>query len=212
MPQRSQSRRLPWGGAALVDPQRRRACGISGRCDPRVRACIIAGISSPFWITPTLGARAAASGPRVGNREWAMSWHPRRGFTTSPRPGVYFEKGGQPADAVKLWDRRTSHLGGDRRSDARRVDRLPPAAGSSCRSSADEARPGVVLPRASDAGAMVQNEPMAATRLPWRLQIHCPEVVFGRHGTAGHRQHRHRYFQRRPTSRCAEHRPRVRSG
>ena len=94
-------------------------------------------------------------------------------------PELYFEQRPAPDRRAQDLGRRPGHLGRDRARHARRLDRLPPQGHLAASSSPTPPRPACVSPRRIGRwGNWFNNELYGGpTSLPWKLQIHCLDVV-----------------------------------
>ena len=144
---------------------------------------ILAGIVVAVWITQRrLADRGGKPGQALDVATWAVPFGIVGGrlYHVISSPQAYFGEGGQPLNALKIWEGGLGIWGGlalgifgiwigCRRIGVRFLDYL------------DAAAPGVVLAQAiGRLGNYFNNELYgAATNLPWGLRVHCWDQAAG---------------------------------
>ncbi len=145
--------------------------------------CILAGIIVAVWITQRrLARRGGKPGQVLDVAVWAVPFGIVGGrlYHVLSSPQAYFGEGGQPLNALKIWEGGLGIWGGlalgilgiwigCRRVGVRFLDYL------------DAAAPGVVLAQAIGRWGNYFNNELygAATNLPWGLEIHCFDQAAG---------------------------------
>jgi len=146
--------------------------------------CILAGIIVAVWITQRrLATRGGQPGQALDVAVWAVPFGIVGGrlYHVVSSPQAYFGEGGQPLNAVKIWEGGLGIWGavalgalgawiGCRRHGVSFLD------------FADAAAPGVVLAQAIGRWGNYFNNELYGTRtdLPWGLEIHCWDQSVGR--------------------------------